>query len=374
MGADHRGDPAAALLEVLDSEQNKTYRDHFLEIPYDLSNVMFITTANTLDTIPRPLLDRMEIIELGSYTDEEKLMIATRHLIPKQLKKHGIKKAQLKISEDAIREMIRCYTRESGVRNLERCVADICRKAAMRLVSDASVTKLQVTGSNIEEFLGTRKYLPDRVPGCDQVGLVTGLAWTSVGGEVLEVEVNVMDGSGKLELTGNLGDVMKESVHAAMSYIRANAQMLNVPADFYKTKDIHVHFPEGAVPKDGPSAGITVCTAIVSALTGATVRRDVAMTGEISIRGRVLPIGGLKEKTMAALRHGVSTVIIPSENVKALEEIDQTVRSALNFVSADRIETVLRTALNQKPEAMHTILKDIPDSVKNKPAKPMMQQ
>ena len=374
MGADHRGDPAAALLEVLDSEQNKTYRDHFLEIPYDLSNVMFITTANTLDTIPRPLLDRMEIIELGSYTDEEKLMIATRHLIPEQLKKHGIKKALLKISEDAIREMIRCYTRESGVRNLERCVADICRKAAMRLVSDASVTKLQVTGSNIEEFLGTRKYLPDRVPGCDQVGLVTGLAWTSVGGEVLEVEVNVMEGSGKLELTGNLGDVMKESVHAAMSYIRANAQMLNVPADFYKTKDIHVHFPEGAVPKDGPSAGITVCTAIVSALTGATVRRDVAMTGEISIRGRVLPIGGLKEKTMAALRHGVSTVIIPSENVKDLEEIDQTVRSALNFVSADRIETVLRTALNQKPEAMHTILKDIPDSVKNKPAKPMMQQ
>ncbi len=374
MGSDHRGDPGAALLEVLDGEQNKTYRDHFLEIPYDLSNVMFITTANTLDTIPRPLLDRMEIIELGSYTDEEKLMIAAQHLIPKQLKKHGIKKTQLKISEDAIREMIRCYTRESGVRSLERCVADICRKAAMKLVSDESLKKLQVTGSNIEEFLGTRKYLPDRLPGCDQVGLVTGLAWTSVGGEVLEVEVNVMDGTGKLELTGNLGDVMKESVHAALSYIRANAQTLNVPADFYKTKDIHVHFPEGAVPKDGPSAGITVCTAIVSALTGVTVRRDVAMTGEISIRGRVLPIGGLKEKTMAALRYGVSTVIIPSENVKDLEEIDQTVRSSLNFVSADRIETVLRAALNQKPEALHTILKDIPDSLKSKPAKPMMQQ
>ena len=365
MGADHRGDPAAALLEVLDGEQNKTYRDHYLEIPFDLSNVMFVTTANTLDTIPRPLMDRMEIIELSSYTDEEKLMIAKNHLVPKQLKKHNLTKRQLTISDDAIRETIRCYTRESGVRNLERAIAEICRKADMRIVSGPETKKVAVKGANVAEFLGVRKFLPDRIPGCDQVGLVTGLAWTSVGGEVLEVEVNIMDGTGKLELTGNLGDVMKESAHAAMSYIRANAVQLEIDPDFYKTKDIHVHFPEGAVPKDGPSAGITVCTAIISALTGATVRRDVAMTGEISIRGRVLPIGGLKEKTMAALRHGVSTVIIPAENLKDLEQIDPTVRRALNFVSADRIEIVLNTALNHKKELTSQILQNIPEKLKN---------
>ncbi len=374
MGSDHRGDPAAALLEVLDGEQNKTYRDHYLEIPYDLSNVMFITTANTLDTIPRPLMDRMEIIELNSYTDEEKLMIAKNHLIPKQLKKHNLTKRQLTIGDDAIREMIRCYTRESGVRNLERAAAEICRKADMRFVSDPNVKRILIKGNNIEEFLGVRKFLPDRIPGCDQVGLVTGLAWTSVGGEVLEVEVNIMDGTGKLELTGNLGDVMKESAHAALSYIRANAQKLEIESDFYKTKDIHVHFPEGAVPKDGPSAGITVCTAIISALTGATVRRDVAMTGEISIRGRVLPIGGLKEKTMAALRHGVNTVIIPAGNVKDLEQIDPTVRKALNFVSADRIETVLNTALNQKKELDPQILQNIPEKLKTPNKNTTIQQ
>jgi len=375
MGSDYRGDPSAALLEVLDSEQNKTYRDHYLEIPCDLSDVMFITTANTLDTIPRPLLDRMEIIELGSYTDEEKLMIAKNHLIPKQLGKHGLKKSQLRITDDAIREIISCYTRESGVRKLERCFAEICRKADMQLLSGEEIKRISVTGSNVETYLGIRKYMPDRLPAADQVGLVTGLAWTSVGGEVLEVEVNVMDGSGKLELTGNLGDVMKESAHAAMSYIRANAKALGVAEDFYKTKDIHVHFPEGAVPKDGPSAGITVCTAMVSALTGITVRRDVAMTGEISIRGRVLPIGGLKEKTMAALRHGISTVIIPKDNERDLEEIDQTVRKSLNFITAQTVDTVLNAALNKATaDLMPTILNSIPEDVKNGVRKPEIRQ
>jgi len=374
MGSDYRGDPSAALLEVLDGEQNKTYRDHYLEIPFDLSNVMFITTANTLDTIPRPLLDRMEIIELGSYTDEEKLMIAKNHLIPKQLQKHGLKKSQLKLSDDGIREIIRCYTRESGVRNLERSIAEICRKADMRLVDDEDTKRITVCGSNIEEYLGVRKYLPDRLPSNDQVGLVTGLAWTAVGGETLEVEVNVMDGTGKLELTGNLGDVMKESAHAALSYIRANYEKLGIEKDFYKTKDIHVHFPEGAVPKDGPSAGITVCTAIISALTGVTVRRDVAMTGEISLRGRVLPIGGLKEKTMAALRHGIRTVIIPKDNERDLAEIDQTVRSALNFVTAQSIETVLDTALNRVTELVPPILTDLPGEVKSQLRKPVIRQ
>ena len=374
MGADHRGDPSAALLEVLDAEQNKTYRDHYLEIPYDLSDVMFITTANTLDTVPRPLLDRMEVIELNSYTDEEKLMIAKNHLLPKQMKKHGIKKTQLRVTDDAIREIISCYTRESGVRKLERCFAEICRKAAMAILEQETPKRITVTGSNLETYLGIRKFLPDRLPGSDQVGLVTGLAWTSVGGETLEVEVNVMEGTGKLELTGNLGDVMKESAHAALSYIRANALKLGIPADFYKTKDIHVHFPEGAVPKDGPSAGVTVCTALVSALTGVTVRRDVAMTGEISLRGRVMAIGGLKEKTMAALRHGISTVIIPKDNERDLEEIDQTVRKALNFVVASHIDTVLETALNRKSEMNATILSDIPGEVTSKARKPSIRQ
>ncbi|MBO5891416.1 MAG: endopeptidase La [Oscillospiraceae bacterium] len=375
MGRDYRGDPSAALLEVLDAEQNKTYRDHYLEIPFDLSDVMFITTANTLDTVPRPLLDRMEIIELGSYTDEEKLMIGKNHLLPKQMKKHGLKKSQLSVTDDGIREIISCYTRESGVRSLERCFAKICRKADIQLLAQEKPKKITVTGCNVTEFLGIRKYLPDRLPMHDQVGLVTGLAWTSVGGEVLEVEVNIMDGSGKLELTGNLGDVMKESAHAALSYIRANAKVLGVAEDFYKTKDIHVHFPEGAVPKDGPSAGVTVCTAMVSALTGAKVRRDVAMTGEISIRGRVLPIGGLKEKTMAALRHGITTVIIPQDNERDLQEIDQTVRKSLNFITAQTIDTVLQAALNpSNREQAPTILNTIPEDVKGKTRKPQIRQ
>ena len=374
LGSDHRGDPSAALLEVLDAEQNHTYRDHYLEIPYDLSDVLFITTANTLDTVPRPLLDRMEVIELSSYTDEEKLMIAKNHLIPKQLHKHGLKKSQIRMTDDAIREIISCYTRESGVRNLERAFGEICRKAAIQFVSDEPPKRINITGSNLETFLGVRKFLPDRIHSTDQIGLVTGLAWTSVGGETLEVEVNVMDGTGKLELTGNLGDVMKESAHAALSYIRANAQKLGIVSDFYKTKDIHVHFPEGAVPKDGPSAGITMCTAIVSALTGVSVRRDVAMTGEISLRGRVMRIGGLKEKTMAALRHGIRTVIIPKDNERDLEEIDQSVRRQLNFISAQTVDTVLDIALNRQQQSTPTILGALPEEVKPKHRKPDLRQ
>jgi len=374
MGSDHRGDPSAALLEVLDGEQNQSYRDHYLEIPVDLSDVMFITTANTLDTVPRPLLDRMEVIEIGSYTDEEKVMIAKDHLIPKQLEKHGLKKSQLRITDDAIREIIVCYTRESGVRNLERSIGEICRKAAMQLVDQEAPKRITVNGRNMESFLGVRRFLPDHIPGSDRVGLVTGLAWTSVGGETLEVEVNVMEGTGKLVLTGNLGDVMKESAQAALSYIRSEHQKLGIDADFYKTKDIHVHFPEGAVPKDGPSAGITVCTAIVSALTGVSVRSDVAMTGEISIRGRVMRIGGLREKTMAALRHGINTVIIPKENERDLEQIDQTVRKQLNFVTCQTIEGVLEAALNRKSEPEAALFVPIPEDIRAKSRKPSIRQ
>ena len=373
MGSDHRGDPSAALLEVLDSEQNMNYRDHYLEIPFDLSGVMFITTANTLDTIPRPLMDRMEIIELGSYTDEEKVMIAKNHLIPKQIQKHGLKKAQLKITDDAIREIIQCYTRESGVRNLERQIAQICRKAALQFIEE-DCKRITVTGCNVEKYLGIRKFLPEHKAKSSQIGLVTGLAWTSVGGETLEVEVNTMPGTGKLELTGNLGDVMKESAHAAMSFIRANYAKLGISEDFYKTTDIHVHFPAGAVPKDGPSAGITVCTAIISALTGAPARSDVAMTGEISIRGRVLPIGGLKEKTMAALRFGINTVIIPKDNEKDLEQIDPVVRNALNFITASDIATVLDMALVHNRTLEPALMSDIPEGMKQKVKKPSIRQ
>ena len=346
LGNDYRGDPASALLEVLDGEQNKTFRDNYLEVPFDLSRVLFITTANTTSTIPAALLDRMEVIELSSYTDEEKVMIAKHHLLPKEMEKVGLKKGQLTVYDNAWREIIDGYTRDSGVRHLQREIATICRKAALKFAESEDAKRVTITASRVEEYLGVRKYLKDTMPERDQVGLVTGLAWTSVGGVTLEVEVNVVEGTGKLVMTGSLGDVMKESVSAAMSYIRSRAACYHIPADFYKTKDIHVHFPEGAVPKDGPSAGITICTALVSALTGAPVRRDIAMTGEISIRGRVMAIGGLKEKTMAALRHGLKTVIIPEDNVKDLEEIDQTVRSRLNFIPVKDADTVISTALD----------------------------
>ncbi len=351
LGRDHRGDPGSALLEVLDGEQNAAFRDNFLEIPFDLSDVMFITTANTTDTIPRPLLDRMEVIELGSYTDEEKLQIAKRHLIPKELKRHGLTRQQLRVTDGAIRTILSAYTRESGVRVLERRIAAICRKAAMKLVEGKAQT-VRVTERDLEEYLGAPRYYPERQALEERVGVVNGLAWTSVGGELLEVEVNVVPGTGRLELTGNLGDVMKESAHAALSYIRSQADRLGIPADFYKEKDIHVHFPEGAVPKDGPSAGIAITTAITSALTGCPVRRGIAMTGEVTLRGRVLPIGGLKEKTMAAFRNGIKTVIIPADNAKDLEEIDQTVRRALQFTLVERADQVLTAALNRPAQAV----------------------
>ena len=344
LGSDYRGDPSAALLEALDGEQNSTFRDNFLEIPFDLSEVFFITTANTLDTIPRALLDRMEIIQLASYTDEEKLQIAKRHLLPKQRKKHGLRANQLRVSDEALREIIRSYTRESGVRTLEREIARLCRRAACD-IAEEKCKGVSVKAGGLEPLMGPAKFKPEHLRLRDEVGLVRGLAYTSVGGEVLDVEAAVVDGSGRLELTGNLGDVMKESARAAMTYIRSRAGVLGIEHDFYKTKDIHIHFPEGAVPKDGPSAGITVTIALISALTGAPVRHDVAMTGEITLRGRVLPIGGLREKTMAAMRAGVKTVIIPADNEADLENIDQTVRRALEFVPTDHVDKVLDVAL-----------------------------
>ena len=344
LGSDHRGDPASALLEVLDTEQNHSFRDHYLEIPIDLSRVMFIMTANTTDTIPRPLLDRMELIELPSYTDEEKVQIALRHLLPKQKTEHGVPKAALRIDENTIRAVISQYTRESGVRQLERQLAKLCRKTAMAL-NTKGVKRVTVTTENLTDFLGVPRYTREKAAKKDLVGVVNGLAWTQVGGEILPVEVNVMDGTGKLELTGNLGDVMQESCKAALSCLRSRAAELGIEADFYKTKDIHIHFPEGAVPKDGPSAGIAITTALLSALTGRAVRHDVAMTGEVTLRGRVMPIGGLREKTMAALRAGLHTVIVPQENEKDLDDIDQSVRARLRFVPVETVDAVFAEAL-----------------------------
>lgn len=343
MGSDYKGDPSSAMLEVLDSEQNTAFIDHYLEIPLDLSEVLFITTANNLDTIPAPLLDRMEVIELSSYTREEKFNIAKKHLIPKQLKKHGEKASDVKITDKAVYSIIDFYTREAGVRRLERKIADICRKSAKKLV--AGETKISVTDSNIGEFLGVKKYLPEHLAAHDEVGYVNGLAWTSVGGVTMPLEVLVLDGTGKTEFTGSLGDVMKESAKIAVSLTRSLAKKYNVDPDFYKTKDIHVHAPEGAVPKDGPSAGVTLTTALVSALSNTPVRRDVAMTGEITLRGKVLAIGGLKEKTMAAYRAGVKTVCIPKENEPDIDELDEVVKKSLKFVVAEDISTVLETAL-----------------------------
>ena len=344
LASDYRGDPSAALLEALDGEQNGSFRDNFLEIPFDLSGVFFVTTANTTDTIPRALLDRMEVIELPSYTDEEKLQIAKQHLIPKQRRKHGLKAAQLKMDDGAIREIIASYTRESGVRTLEREIANVCRKTAGG-IAEEKFKSLSLHSGNVAELLGPAKFKPEALRRRDEVGLVRGLAYTSVGGEVLDVEVSVVDGTGRLELTGNLGDVMKESARAAVTFIRSRAKMLGIDPDFYKDKDIHIHFPEGAIPKDGPSAGITVTIALISALTGTPVRRDVAMTGEITLRGRVLPIGGLREKTMGALRAGVRTVIIPADNESDLDNIDQNVRAKLNFVTAETVDSILDVAL-----------------------------
>jgi len=345
LGRDHRGDPASALLEALDPEQNTTFRDNYMEVPFDLSDIMFVTTANTTETIPRPLLDRMEVIELTSYTDIEKLEIAKRHLVQKQRKKHGLNGNQLRFKDEAILGIISGYTRESGVRILEREIAAVCRKTAAKLAAN-EVKSVSLNTGILDEFLGVRKYKPDLLPQGLEIGIVNGLAWTKTGGSVLEVEVNVFPGTGKLELTGNLGDVMKESAQAAVSYIRSRAEKLDIDPGFYNTRDIHIHFPDGAIPKDGPSAGITMCIAVISALSGAPARRDIAMTGEITLRGRILRIGGLKEKTMAAMRAGVKTVILPNENEAELEEIDQTVRQALNFISTDNIDSILDVALD----------------------------
>ena len=350
LGSDYRGDPSAALLEVLDPEQNSRYRDHFLELNFDLSDVFFITTANTTETIPPALRDRMEIMELSSYTDEEKVCIAKKHLLPKQRKKHGLNGNQLRISDAAMREIISLYTRESGVRTLERRIAALCRKTAAGIVSGEYKT-VSIKAGDLERFLGPARYKDTRSSGKAEVGLVHGLAWTSVGGEILDAEVGVVDGTGKLELTGNLGKVMQESAKAALTYIRGKADVLGIDPHFYEKKDIHIHFPEGAVPKDGPSAGVTITTGLVSALTGRPVRQDIAMTGEITLRGRVLPIGGLREKTMAAMRAGIRTVVIPADNEPDLEEIDPAVREALRFITANRVDTVLEAALTEVKDA-----------------------
>ena len=344
MGNDFRGDPASAMLEVLDPEQNNAFRDHYIEIPFDLSDILFITTANDPSTIPGPLYDRMEIIELGSYTREEKFQIAKKHLVKKEIKRHGLGSKTLKITDDALYSIADYYTREAGVRNFERIIGSLCRKAAKKIVS-GEAEKVTISGNNITDFLGAKKFRPETIENSDAVGLVNGLAWTSVGGDMLQVEVAVLDGNGKIELTGNLGDVMKESARTAISYVRSCTEKYGIEHDFYKTKDIHIHVPEGAVPKDGPSAGVTLTTAIVSALSKIPVRKDVAMTGEVTLRGRVLAIGGLREKTMAAYRAGVKTVIIPEENLPDLEEVDPVVKNAITFVPAKEVETVLETAL-----------------------------
>ncbi len=349
IGMDFRGDPASALLEVLDPEQNKEFTDHYLEVPFDLSKVMFITTANTTDTIPRALLDRMEIINISGYTEEEKVKIAQRYLVPKKLKEHGLKPENLAFSEQTIRSIINYYTRESGVRNLEREIANVCRKAARKVVEDHA-DDLKVTAGNIESWLGKKKYHYDIVEGANEIGVTTGLAWTIVGGDTLFIETTVMPGTGKLQLTGQLGEVMQESAKAGISYIRSKAKALNIDENFHKETDIHIHIPEGATPKDGPSAGVTMCTSVISALTGKAVRKDLAMTGEMTLRGKVLPVGGIKEKVLAAHRAGIKTIILPSENKRDIDEIPANVKKKLKFITVDHIDQVLENALMDSEE------------------------
>lgn len=344
LGGDYKGDPSSALLEVLDAEQNENFRDHYIEVPFDLSEVLFITTANDVGMIPAPLLDRMEIIELSSYTREEKFQIAKRHLIPKQMKKHGLTAKTAKITDEAVYGLLDYYTREAGVRTLEREIARLCRKSAKEIVAGEK-KKVTVTAKTLENWLGPKKYLPETMGEKNEVGVVNGLAWTPVGGELLQAEIAILDGTGKIELTGSLGDVMKESAKIAVSLVRGMCDEYEIDKDFYKEKDIHIHFPEGATPKDGPSAGVTIVTALVSALSGVPVRRDVAMTGEISLRGKVMPIGGLKEKSMAAYRAGIKTVIIPKENLPDTYEFDKAVTDAVDFVAVERIQEVLKAAL-----------------------------
>lgn len=341
---DYKGDTFSALLEVLDSEQNVKFRDHYLEVPIDLSEVLFVTTANSLQTIPRPLLDRMEVIEISSYTENEKMHIATQHLLPKQLQKHGLTPEQLKISKGAIWKIARNYTKEAGVRQLERKIGDICRKSA-REILETEKSSIRVTERNLEKYLGKEKYSYQMINETDEIGIVRGLAWTSVGGDTLQTEVNIMPGEGEILLTGQLGDVMKESARTGISYIRSVGEKYKIPEDFFKKHDIHIHIPEGAVPKDGPSAGITMATAMISAITNTKVRADVAMTGEITLRGRVLPIGGLKEKLLAAKSAGVKTVLVPEKNMRDVEEISSEITRGLEIIPVSYMDEVLKTAL-----------------------------
>ena len=343
ISSDYKGDTASALLEVLDSEQNNKFRDHYVEIPIDLSEVLFIATANSVQDIPRPLLDRMELIEVSSYTENEKEHIAKEHLIQKQMKKNGLKDGELTISSSALRRMISGYTREAGVRNLERKIGEICRKAA-REIYQGDKTKIKITESNLEKYLGKEKYSFDKANEQDEIGIVRGLAWTSVGGDTLQIEVNVMPGKGDIKLTGQLGDVMKESAQIGLSYIRAISKKWGIDKEFFKENDIHIHVPEGAVPKDGPSAGITMATAMLSAATGKKVRADIAMTGEITLRGRVLPIGGLKEKLLAAKNAGIKTVCVPKKNEKDVEEVSAEITKGLEIVYVESMDEVLEQA------------------------------
>ena len=344
IGNDFRGDPASALLEVLDPEQNKEFVDHYLEVPFDLSGVMFITTANTTDTIPGPLLDRMEVIRLSGYTEEEKLNIAKKYLVPKQIKANGLDSSNISITETAIKGLINSYTRESGVRSLEKEIANLCRKVARKVV-EGDTGKHSITGASLEEYLGKKRFHYDKLLGKNEVGVTTGLAWTAVGGETLFIEVAVLPGNGQIVLTGQLGDVMQESARTAISVVRARAKQFGIDENFYKEKDIHIHIPEGATPKDGPSAGVTMCISVLSALTGRPVRKDVAMTGEITLRGRILPIGGLKEKALAAHRMGIVKVLIPEENKKDLDDIPETVKSDIEFVLIKKIEDAVKEAV-----------------------------
>jgi ATP-dependent Lon protease len=348
LGADWRGDPSSALLEVLDPEQNSSFNDHYLEVDYDLSDVMFVTTANSL-RMPQPLLDRMEIIRIPGYTEDEKVEIAKRHLIPKVTEANGLKPAEWSVSEDALRDLIRYYTREAGVRNLEREIGGLARKAVKEIVS-GKAKKVAITRKNLDKFAGVKKFRYGEAESEDMVGVVTGLAWTEVGGDILSIESVVVPGKGNIKPTGQLGDVMKESVSAALSYVRSRAVQFGVKPTIFEKRDIHVHVPEGATPKDGPSAGIAMATSIVSVLTGIPVRRDVAMTGEITLRGRVLPIGGLKEKLLAALRAGITTVFIPKDNEKDLVEIPESVKKALNIIAVSHVDEVIGQALVRAPE------------------------
>jgi ATP-dependent Lon protease len=344
MSTDFRGDPSAALMEILDPEQNKTFSDHYLEVPFDLSDVIFIGTANSLEPIPKPLLDRMEIIELNGYTEEEKIEIAKQYLIPKQLEKNGLNKKQVKFIDEGLRLIIREYTKEVGLREIERAIASICRKSA-KIILEKGKSVVKINKPRVKKFLGPRIYKQEKIEEKNPVGVVNGLAWTQYGGDALPVEVSILKGKGSLMLTGKLGEVMKESAQAAMSYIRSRTKELELDEDFYRRKDIHVHVPEGAIPKDGPSAGITIATALASALSNIPVRRDVAMTGEITLRGRVLPIGGLKEKSLAAYMMGVKMIIIPKDNEKDLPEIPKKIRKKIKFVLAEHMDDVLKAAL-----------------------------